>query len=762
MNKLQPLLLILSLLFTSQQVKADESTIIPKPLKTEIESGYFTLESQLTIHYDTKKIQEVINQFTEFLSTHKIQLKQKKNNKAQLKLVTDKKLSNEAYTLDISPQEIVIKASAEAGFFYALETIKQLINSDSKNLDKAKLELPSLHIEDEPRFSYRGVMLDVSRFFIPKETVLKVMDVMANLKLNTLHLHLVDDNGWRVEIKKYPKLTEVGAWRVDRPEPFPARANPLAHEPTPVGGFYTQEDIKEIVQYAQKRMIEVIPEIEMPAHTISSLAAYPELACPVVDQFIGVIPGIGGPAARIIYCAGNDKVFNFLENVLDEVMELFPSQYIHLGGDEAQKYYWERCPLCQERMKTEGIEEVEELQSYFMNRMSTYVQSKGKQIMGWDELTNSTLPKDAIIFGWQGEGNAALKAAAQGHKFVMTPARKLYFIRYQGPQWFEPFTYFGNNTLKDAYTYEPIKENWKPEYQELLMGVQGSLWTEFCSTPQDVEYLLFPRVVALSELAWSQVENRNWTSFINRLENYFPYLENKGINYAHSIYNLDHRVEVKNNELLVHISSDHPNVEIRYANNHLHPSTNGIKYNKPIPLRESAVLTAQGFIDNKPVGQALHLPINWNKATGKTVLEGPANRQLLTNGLRGSDRHSDFEWVGWYNQDSQFTIDLNKVTPINQVILGTITNFGMGAHKPSSIEIYISNDNKEFKQIGSQQFEEKDVFQKSTHIDNILFDNLREEGRFIQVRFTNPGLCPEFHARAGAPTWVYFDEITIN
>jgi len=273
-------------------------------------------------------------------------------------------LKSEAYRLSVSPEQISIEASDAKGFFYALQTIRQLLPPDIENSRtvNAMWTVPCLTIQDEPRFGYRGLMLDVSRFFIPKESVLRIIDCMAMLKINKFHFHLVDDNGWRLEIKKYPRLTEIGAWRVDHTDvPFHSRRNPLPGEPTPVGGFYTQEDMKEMIAYAADRQVEIIPEIEMPAHTNSSLAAYPQLACPVVDQFIGVLPGLGGDHASIIYCAGNDSVFTFLQNVIDEVAALFPSRYIHLGGDEAQKTYWKKCPLCQERMKKEHLAHEEDL-----------------------------------------------------------------------------------------------------------------------------------------------------------------------------------------------------------------------------------------------------------------------------------------------------------------------------------------------------------------------------------------------------------------
>lgn len=358
--------------------------------------------------------------------------------KGDVRFVTDASLKSEAYSLEVSPKEIIIKASGDKGFFYALQTIRQLlpasIERESLSDKKDKWSIPAMNVQDEPRFEYRALLLDASRFFIPKENVLRIIDCMSMLKINKLHFHLTDDNGWRIEIKKYPRLTEVGAWRVDRMDvPFPARRNPKPGEPTPIGGFYSQKDIKEMVAYAAERQIEIVPEIDMPAHSNAALTAYPKLACPVVKDYIGVLPGLGGRNSEIIFCAGNDSVFTFLQNVMDEIMELFPSRYIHIGGDEAQKTHWKKCPLCQARMKKEGLANEEDLQGYFMQRISDYVRSKGREVIGWDELTNSSfLPEGSIILGWQGYGKAALKAAEKGHRFIMTPARIMYLIRYQG------------------------------------------------------------------------------------------------------------------------------------------------------------------------------------------------------------------------------------------------------------------------------------------------------------------------------------------
>lgn len=758
----QYLLLFVTFLFIeiTPNFASEKLTLIPHPKQFSMGDTEFKVTPSFKIFCNTDQANIPAQTFIYYMNNKfGMNANISKNKKAEIKLILNEELSKEAYELNVEQQQITIYASHKEGFFYGLESLKQLLTLKSVNPLTQYLTIPSIRIKDEPRFAYRGIMLDVARYFLPKENIIKIIDVMSALKLNKLHLHLVDDNGWRVEILKHPKLTQVGAWRVAREELFPARMNPVADEPTPIGGFYTQDDIKEIVAFAKERMVEVIPEIEMPAHTISSLAAYPELACPVVDQFIGVIPGIGGPAAKIIYCAGNEDVFHFLEDVIDEIVELFPSNYIHLGGDEAQKDYWSKCPLCQKRMKEEHIDHVEELQGYFMNRMSNYVKSKGKKVMGWDEVTNSKLPEDIIVFGWQGEGNAALKAAKQGHKFIMTPAKKLYFIRYQGPQWFEPFTYFGNNTLKDVYEYEPIKSNWDKRFKDLLLGIQGSLWTEFCNSPEDVEYLLFPRMFALAERAWA--ETNDWKGFIERLEPKLAQLSNEKINYSNALYHLNHKVLANNGEVCISIESDHPTATIKYNTHKISPIANGLNYVEPIKTSKSVEVTAQLFSNEQVLGQPLFLNINWNKATGKQVISLPPNQQLLTNGLRGSNRHSDFEWVGWYNTNGDFIVDLEKTTSIYGLKIGTIINFGMGVHLPREVIIAVSQDNLSYTEIGKQNFNDDQIFRQTTSVIDINFEDLNAKARYVKVMFSNPGNCPNKHVRAGMPTWIYFDEIQI-
>lgn len=748
---------------------SSEINIIPQPEQQTSGNSYFAFSKHTVIQVENQEQQPVAellaNLFTTsagFTPTVRIGAS---DTSASIVFSTDTTLAAESYKMEITPSLISVKAADNSGFFYATQSIRQLLPSTIESKGQVlnvQWNVPALTLQDSPRFPYRGLLLDVSRCFIPKENVIKIIDCMSMLKLNKLHLHLVDDNGWRLEIKKYPQLTEIGAWRVEREKDFSQRKNAKAGEPTPVGGFYTQEDMKEIIAYAHTRQVEIIPEIEMPAHTNSSLAAFPELACPVVKDPIRVIPGMGGQSAGIVYCAGNDKVFSFLQDVLDEVMALFPSQYINLGGDEASKRYWKICPLCQARMKAEGFTDIEELQGYFMNRMADYVKSKGRQVIGWDELTNSKIPDDAIILGWQGLGTAGYKAGQLGHRFIMTPARVLYLIRYQGPQWFEPRTYFGNNTLENVYKYEPIQPDWDPKVAENLMGVQGCMWTEFCTSADDVEYLIFPRLAALAEIAWSGKDAKDWPGFLKRLDKLTCHYDYMGVNYARSMFNLDHLVTGDNDTLKVALTCIRPDMEVRYTTDGSEPQATSALYQDSLVITNDLTIKAATFANGEQKGQTLTLPLRWNKATARPVTDSNGQTYRLTNGLRGSDKQSDFEWCGWYDTDAGFTVDLGKETDIQQITLGCITNYGMGAHIPAKITVSVSNDNKTFTPVAERSFTPEQIFREGIRIEDQLFDNLKTSGRYLKVDLKNPGKCPEDHTRPGQGTWVYIDEIIVK
>ena len=761
------------LLLAVANIQADNLTqpfsLVPCPADVVPGTGSFQFSAKTTFAVENEEQAAQVRQLTGLFDraagfTPRIKIGEQKGDVC---LVTDANLKEEAYKLEITKKRITIYAADVQGFFYALQSIRQFLPAaieGSRVTENIDWTVPAVTITDQPRFGYRGLLVDVARFFSPKENLLRIIDCMAMLKLNKLHLHLVDDNGWRIEIKKYPLLTEIGSRRVDRPgKNFSERRNPRQGEPTVEKGFYTQDDIREIVRYAQERHIEVIPEIEMPAHSNAALAAYPLLACPVVDKYIGVLPGLGGNNAGVIFCAGNDSVFTFLQGVLDEVLELFPSKYIHLGGDEARKTHWEECPLCQTRMKQEKLANEEELQGYFMGRMARYVQSKGREVIGWDELTNATIPKDFIILGWQKYGEAAVKAAELGHRFIMTPARIMYLIRYQGPQWFEPVTYFGNNTLKDVYDYEPIQKDWTPQVASLLMGVQACMWTEFCNAPEDVDYLLFPRLSALAEVAWAKPERKDWKSYLKALDRFNEHIAAKGIVYARSMYNIQQTVIPKDGRLQVKLDCIRPDVEVRYTVDGTVPTAQSLLYTQPLILTGTKILKAATFAGEKQMGQILELPVVWNMTTAKTIKStGADNIGLLVNGVRGSLKYTDSEWCSWMVSDSvSFTLDLKKPETINKLTLGSITNYGMAVHKPAKIEIWVSTDHENFRKAGEQTYTKDEIFREGIFREDISF-NIGGKARYIRVVAYGAGDCPITHVRPGQEARIYFDELLIN
>lgn len=739
--------------------------IVPTPLSMEKGTGSFTFGPNTVITVPTEEQKPVAGLFASLFTrsagfTPKVQV----GTEGDVCLELDKNLPEDAYEMQVSSGQIRVKASDSKGLFYGLQNLRLLLPpaiESSTAQDTVEWTVPEMTVKDAPRFGYRGFMLDVSRYFLPKEELLRMIDCMALLKLNRLHLHLTDDNGWRLEIKKYPKLTEVGAWKVDRQHlPFPERRNPKRGEPATVGGYYTQADMKEIIAYAADRQIEIIPEIDIPAHSNAALASYPEYACPVVKDFIGVIPGLGGKNAEIIFCGGNEKTYEFLQDVLDEVIALFPSRYIHLGGDEATKTNWKKCPLCQARIREEHLADEEALQGYFMGRMSDYVRSKGKEVMGWDELTNSKLPEDAIIFGWQGFGNAALKAAEQGHRFVMTPARVAYLIRYQGPQWFEPLTYFGNNTLKGLFDYEPVQEGWKPEYEKLLMGVQASMWTEFCNKPEDVFYLVFPRLAALAEIAWVPKNQKDWNVFLKGLDNYTAHLEQKDVVYARSMFNIQHRIIPNDNgALTLTLECERPDVDIHYTLDGTEPTATSPRYTQALTLKENVTVKAATFAGNEQQGKTLILPVEWNKATAKPLVNAASGMEVLVNGLRGSLKQTDFEW---YTGAMSVTVDLQQPEDIRICTAGCITNYGMAVHKPKSMTVELSDDNLHFKEAGKLTFTDDEIFREGNFIEDLRIDVDHARARYIRFTFEAPSNCPADHVRPGQPSRVYLDELIIR
>jgi hexosaminidase len=511
------------------------TTIIPAPVKAEAREGQFqiTAASRILADHEFKNEAQLLAARLRLATSFKLKIKSAKTKIADgdILLTTngaDSSLGAEGYELSVTTNGVVIRAATAAGIFYGEQSLLQLLPPEIFSTNVVKnftWQIPCVEISDAPRFVWRGFMLDVSRHFFTPTEVEKVLDLMALYKLNTFHWHLVDDQGWRIQIKKYPKLTSVSAWRADIGFGLASNSATAYDKHGRYGGFYTQKQIREVVAYAAARHITVVPEIEMPGHSSAALTAYPQFACPNVNI---VMPDKGG-VFNGIYCAGNDATFTFLENVLTEVAGLFPGKYIHIGGDEVDKTNWKNCPECQARIKSEGLKNEKELQAYFIRRIEKIVNAHGKNIIGWSEIREGGLAPSAALMDWIGGG---AESAASGHDVVMTPTKFCYFDHYQSTNHAaEPLAIGGFLPLKKVYEFDPLPEKLAPEFQAHVLGGQANLWTEYIPNLRQVEYMMFPRLGALAEADWSPKESRDWENFKTRTALNEKRLAALGVNY---------------------------------------------------------------------------------------------------------------------------------------------------------------------------------------------------------------------------------------
>lgn len=505
---------------------AQTVSIIPQPSKLTINSSEFILNNDCSLLFDKTNMElyNVAGLFNEYLyKYYGFNLANHDNGKSiTLQISSAIDLGKEGYKLIIDANQINIVSSNPAGIFYGIQSLKQLLPIESGKTDMA---IPALEIEDQPRFSWRGNMLDVGRHFFPVSFLKKYIDILAMYKINVFHWHLTDDQGWRIEIKKYPMLTEISHWREETVVGH-ARDSKV-FDGLGYGGFYTQDQIKDLVQYAAERFITVVPEIEMPGHSCAILAAYPNLGCTGGPYKVQGMWGVH----KDVFCAGNVETFQFLEDVLDEVCELFQSEFIHVGGDECPKAAWENCPKCQERIQKEGLADEHELQSYFIKRMERYLDSKGRRLIGWDEILEGGLPPKATVMSWRGE-KGGIEAAKQNHDVVMSPNSHMYFDYYQAEdKENEPLAIGGYLPLEKVYSYEPLPGELNAEEKKHILGAQANLWTEYIPSTSHAEYMLLPRLCALSEITWSPAELKNFENFQQRLEKHYSLLEMLGFNY---------------------------------------------------------------------------------------------------------------------------------------------------------------------------------------------------------------------------------------
>lgn len=755
--------------FVSQEISAQNNiNIIPKPANVVAKEGkfQFSKNTKFVVKGDAQKeIASALIAKFELAAGWKPQIttKNPKHNYIQFKV--DKNLNREGYKLEVSTKGIVITAKENAGFIYGLESIRQLLPTaiESKSIvSNVKWEVPSVTITDEPRFQWRGLMLDLSRHFFDKSYVLETIDRLAMLKMNVLHLHLVDDQGWRIEIKKYPKLTEVGAWRVNQENTsWNARLTVDPDEKGTYGGFLTQEELKEIVKYAANKNIEIIPEIEMPAHVSCAIAAYPELAC--FNQRIGVPSGGVWPITDI-YCAGKESTFEFLQNVIDEVVTVFPSKYIHIGGDEATKTNWEKCPLCQKRMQDEGLKNVHELQSYFVKRMEKYINSKGKKLIGWDEILEGGIAPEATVMSWQGN-EGGIEASKQGHDVVMTPQSHCYFDHYQGPQNEEPLAFGGYTPLSKVYQFDPVVDAISPEQAQHVLGGQANLWSEYIPTTQQSEYMIFPRLAAMAEVLWSPKEARNWNDFTKRLPSLLERYDYLGINYAKSSYlvSASYKSDLEHKQVKVALKNEFPNADIRYVLGDNSINDNVTVYKDTIAISGTTILKASLFKNDKPIGKTFTDTIQFHKAVGdKLIFKTPYNSNYkgdgdlsLVNIIRGTKNFHDGQWQAWLVDDLEVVIDLENEKKIKQVTVGSLENQGSGIYFPTEIKAFVSNDGVNYKEVG--KVAHPFAINSNSELKDFTINFNTTTARYIKVIATNLKKSPK-----GDSSFMFFDEILID
>lgn len=592
--------------------KTDAPALIPVPQEMTLQTDYFTLTSRSALALDASNaslagIARYLND--KMAAATGFDLPVEKDGNIRFQLADDPSLGTEGYRLQIKPAGILLTAQAPAGIFYGVQTLLQLlppeIQSKQAQPKEKRWMIACADITDAPRFAWRGVMLDVSRHWFTKEEVKKLIDEIAQYKLNVFHWHLTDDQGWRIEIKSLPKLTEVGAWRAPRVGQWWQREPQQPGEKATYGGFYTQEDVKEVLAYAAERYVRVVPEIDVPGHSVAALVSYPELACMKAPEAVNVGNKFYGEDENTL-CVGKEETFEFMDKVLTEVAALFPDEYVHIGGDECYKGFWHRCPRCQARMRAEGLKDENELQSYFIHRMEALLKAKGKKLIGWDEIIDGGLAPEATVMSWRGMAGG-IRAAKANHHVVMTPDTHCYLDLWQGEPSVEPDTY-SMCRLTDSYQFNPVPDGVAPE---MILGGQGNLWAESVPTFRHAEYMLWPRAWALAEVLWSGPEKTDWKDFYPRVERHFVRADQAGINYARSMYNAIVTPSWTDEGVLeVKLASELPDTDIYYTLDNTDPDAFTPKYETPIRIPKNATwLRIVTYRNGRPAGKVITLTI---------------------------------------------------------------------------------------------------------------------------------------------------------
>ncbi|HOV36312.1 MAG TPA: glycoside hydrolase family 20 protein [Dysgonamonadaceae bacterium] len=668
----------------------------------------------------------------------------------------------EAYQITVNDKAITIKGASEAGVFYGIQTLRKATPIG----ENITVLYPAVTINDQPRFAYRGMMLDVARHFMPVDFVKTYIDILALHNINRFHWHLTDDQGWRIEIKKYPKLTQIGSVR----KQTVIGKNTGKYDSKEHSGFYTQDQIKEIVNYAADRHITVIPEIDLPGHMLAALAAYPELGCTGGPYEVATTWGIFPD----VLCPGKDTTFVFLENVLTEVMDLFPSEYIHIGGDECPKVRWEKCPNCQRRIKELGLKDGKHkkefyLQSYVTARIEKFLNNHGRNIIGWDEILEGELAPNATVMSWRGmEGG--LEAAKLNHDVIMAPNSYCYFDYYQTQDTQnEPFAIGGYVPVEKVYSFEPVPSELTPEQQKHILGAQANLWTEYIATPEHVEYMVLPRMAALSEVQWMQPEKKNFDSFLKRLPQLIALYDKLGYNYATHVFDIQAKMipNFDTNMLDVTLSTiDH--ADIYYTLDGSNPTTASTKYTGKISIKDNTELKAIAVRSGSINSKMLQEKIVVNTSTFKPIqlLTTPANNysftgaSMLVDGLFGNENYRTGKWLGFQKNDLIAVIDLLRPTSISKAQIRTNVVTGDWIFDASEIRIESSNDGTNFTPVKSEKYNDSHSDNYSEIITHTMqFDPVT--ARYFRIT-VQPSVMPDWHPGKGNRAYIFVDEIVLN
>lgn len=781
MNKLSHLVLagLLALAITScarQDIEASYQ-VVPLPQEVSLNAETpFRLNRNTLIAYpegndllkrNAEFLAEYIGQATGFVLPTQGLAEGKEPAKHSIVLGLSADIANkEGYVLDVQADNVFLNGQTPNGVFYGIQTLRKAIPAQTTATD---ILLPAGVINDEPRFPYRGLHLDVSRHFFPLEFIKEYIDLLALHNMNTFHWHLTDDQGWRIEIKRYPKLTEVGATR----NRTVIGKNSGKYDNTPYGGFYTQEEAREIVKYARERYIDVIPEVDLPGHMLAALAAYPELGC--TGGPYEVCPEWG--IFEDVLCIGNDKTFEFLEGVMEEIIDIFPSRYIHIGGDECPRTRWQSCPKCQARIKAEGLKAdknhtaEDRLQSYCMTRIEKFLNAHGRQIIGWDEILDGDVAPNATVMSWRGmEGG--IKAAQLGHDVIMVPTSYAYLDYYQTDDLTdEPFGIGGYVPVEKVYSLEPVPAALTAEQAKHILGAQANLWTEYILTPEHAEYMILPRIAALCEVQWTQPEKKDFQDFAKRLVSLMKLYQRDGLNYAKHIFNLKAAFtpDAANKTINVTLGTvdDAP---IYYTLDGTEPTTASTLYDgQPVTISQTAGFCAVAI---RPEGNSkvVKRDIDFNKATlcpiTLTGQQPAANYAYdgaitLVDGMKGSNSYTNGAWLGFIGGDVTAVIDLGAPTEIQHVAINaniSMDNWIMGC---KGLEVAVSDDNETFRPVSSMVFpDETDLHKNDIETYEASFNPV--EARYVKVTARPFAALPKGHDGAGKAPYLFIDEISID